>query len=69
MLELYYTIALATEDAQAAKLPQKQGFMMAAAEVNQVYGSDLNWGQIVDVLNDLNDQMESLKKNTTSTQG
>ncbi len=68
LLELYYTIALASEEATAANLPQKHGFIRAAEEVNQTYGCTLDWGQIVEILNDLNDQMESLKKNTTSTQ-
>lgn len=68
LMELYYTICLATEEATSAKLPLKQGYMMAANEVNAIYGSKLDWGQIIEILNDLNDQMESLKKNTTSTQ-
>ncbi len=68
LMELYYTIALATEEAELSKLPRKQGFMMAAAEVNNVYGSTLDWGQIVEILNDLSEQLEALKKNTTSTQ-
>lgn len=67
MMELYYTIALATEEAEVAKLPRKQGFMIAANEVNSVYGSTLDWGQIIEILNDLSEQLESLKKNTTST--
>jgi hypothetical protein len=67
LMELYYTICLATEEATSAKLPLKQGYIMAANEVNAVYGCTLDWGQIIEILNDLNDQMESLKKNTTST--
>jgi hypothetical protein len=67
MMELYYTIALATEEAELAKLPRKQGFMMAAQVVNEAYGASVDWGQIVEILNDLSEQIETLKKNTTST--
>lgn len=67
MTELYYTICLATEEAQSNKLPLKVGYQAAAAEVNQLYGSSLDWGSIIEILNDLNTQMENLKKNTTST--
>jgi hypothetical protein len=68
LTELYYTICLATEEAQSNKLPLKMGYQAAAAEVNQLYGTSIDWGSIIEILNDLNSHMESLKKNTSSTQ-
>ena len=62
--ELYYAIALATED---ERLTARQKAEIAAVQLNAEYGTNLGWGQVIVLFNALNDEMENLKKNTTPT--
>lgn len=63
--DLYYTIALASENEH---LSARQKAEIAAQQINAEYNTSLTWGQVIVLFNELTDEMENLKKNTTATQ-
>lgn len=65
VLDLYYTISncfIGNENA-----PVKHTMQLAAQQLNTDYGTNLSWGEVADLLDELHDRMEQIKKKRTST--
>ena len=66
LLDLYYLIAFNSETAGFSQIENMQ---RAASVVNQAYGTNLSWGQTMEILIDLQTQVDEVKKKATSSQG
>lgn len=63
--DLYYTIAFCMEE---GRTPTRMDFQNAADQLNREYSTNLTWSEVIILFNSLTEEMESLKKNTSSTQ-
>lgn len=65
LMDLYYLIAFNSESDAPTQLAKMK---FAAEAVNAEYGSSLSWGQVMEILTDLQDKVEEAKKKVTSSQ-
>jgi len=67
MLDLYYMIGTMSEEPSLSSLSTIDKMKVIATEINKEYGIELSWGQVMDLLVDLEKEITALKKNSTST--
>lgn len=61
VLDLYYLISIAQENLEDA--PTRTRLQVAADAVNKEYGTSFTWSQILEILQDVTEIIEDLKKN------
>lgn len=66
-LDLYYTIAMINDDLPE-ELSIKDKFTRVAEAINAQYSCNFTWGELIKVFNYLQEEIDEVKKNTTSTQ-
>ena len=66
LMDLYYTIAMAQNELKSGTQVDKMKY--AAQVVNTEYGTELTWGEIADLVQQLDAEVEAAKKNSTNTQ-
>ena len=66
LLDLYYTIAVFVEEHKSSSKRDK--FIYAANCVNEEYGSNFSWGEVINLFEQIDDIVEESKKNSTLMQ-